>query len=293
MNSPIKKTAADILTQGAFHIRERAASRDTPTGERSMARATSAFNSLEGTTLTEAQGWRFMAVLKLARATAGSYNIDDYEDGAAYMALAAECLEATKPFRPITTDFNCGTNELTAKGFKVSIDPAAEGHDANAKAFINSAREAAEQYRNGSGVRPQELVTPEAAVAMMEAFNKSYELLTKLQPAFIYAGPDNFVYARKPEREDYTSPQAYEEDLQAWAEGHTVGKKVEAPCQCPACEVIPHSHGSTNHSDACKCEDCNGSLTITIAGAPTHPRSKVMDHATDCGCTLCQGPNYG
>ena len=32
----------------------------------------------------------FMAILKAARATAGGHNPDDYEDGAAYFALAGE-----------------------------------------------------------------------------------------------------------------------------------------------------------------------------------------------------------
>ncbi len=85
------KTASEILTAGAEHISNRASSRDMPEGERSMKRCVEAFNALEGTSLTETQGWRFLAALKYARATAGTFNIDDYEDGAAYLALAAEC----------------------------------------------------------------------------------------------------------------------------------------------------------------------------------------------------------
>ena len=86
--------ANEILRNGAQHIEDRASSRDTEDGERSMKRCVEAFNALEGTTLTEAQGWRFMVVLKQARATAGKFNIDDYEDMAAYAALAAECESA-------------------------------------------------------------------------------------------------------------------------------------------------------------------------------------------------------
>ena len=56
-----------------------------------MKRCVEAFNAQEGTSLTEAQGWRFMIQLKYARATAGKFNIDDYEDMSAYSALAAEC----------------------------------------------------------------------------------------------------------------------------------------------------------------------------------------------------------
>lgn len=83
--------AHEILEAGAGHIKDRAASRDMDSGERSMKRTIEAFNALEGTNLTEAQGWRFMVALKYARATAGKFNIDDYEDMAAYSALAAEC----------------------------------------------------------------------------------------------------------------------------------------------------------------------------------------------------------
>ena len=62
-----------------------------------MAATVAAFNALEGTRLSEAQGWRFMQALKLARAAAsernGTHNADDYLDGAAYAALANEAAE--------------------------------------------------------------------------------------------------------------------------------------------------------------------------------------------------------
>lgn len=91
----MKVTADSILQRGADHIKDRASQRDNEGGERSMKRAVDAFNAAEGESLTEAQGWRFMVMLKYARATAGNFNIDDYEDMAAYAALAAEC-EAAK-----------------------------------------------------------------------------------------------------------------------------------------------------------------------------------------------------
>ena len=84
------KRAPDILAAGAKHMEDRAALRDSPEGERSMKAAVAAFNALEGTNLTEVQGWRFMCVLKHARAAKGDLSIDDYEDAAAYWALAAE-----------------------------------------------------------------------------------------------------------------------------------------------------------------------------------------------------------
>lgn len=83
-------TAPDFLECGAQHMRDRAAQRDKPDGERSMARAVAAFNAQEGTSLTEEQGWRFMVQLKYSRACAGVFVADDYEDMAAYAGLAGE-----------------------------------------------------------------------------------------------------------------------------------------------------------------------------------------------------------
>lgn len=83
-------TAAQILTAAAEDIGQRAALRDQPAGERSMGRTVAAFNALHGTTLTEVQGWQFMALLKHARSTGGKHHPDDYQDGAAYTALAGE-----------------------------------------------------------------------------------------------------------------------------------------------------------------------------------------------------------
>lgn len=87
------KKAPDILSAGIKHMEDRAALRDSLEGERSMKAAVAAFNALEGTNLTEVQGWRFMCVLKHARAAKGSFSIDDYEDAAAYWALAAEAAQ--------------------------------------------------------------------------------------------------------------------------------------------------------------------------------------------------------
>lgn len=90
-----------LLHSAAATILQRGQERDTSRGgqpqERSMAATVAAFNAIEGTSLTERQGWAFMQFLKLSRAanTArnGRYNADDYLDGAAYAALAAEAAE--------------------------------------------------------------------------------------------------------------------------------------------------------------------------------------------------------
>jgi hypothetical protein len=84
--------APEILIAAADAIGERASQRDAADGERSMARAVTTFNSLTGHKLTEREGWVFMAILKLSRAQAGRHVMDDYIDGAAYMALAGECV---------------------------------------------------------------------------------------------------------------------------------------------------------------------------------------------------------
>lgn len=86
-------TATDILAQAAAEMADRAVTYDQPDGERSMGKTVAMFNAAEGLSLTEAQGWRFMACLKYARATQGALRLDSYVDGAAYMALAGEAAE--------------------------------------------------------------------------------------------------------------------------------------------------------------------------------------------------------
>lgn len=83
------ETAPDFLENAIDHMINRAALRDSPTGERSMAKTVAAFNAMHGTALTEKQGWQFMELLKMSRSTQGQYVADDYED-AAYAALAGE-----------------------------------------------------------------------------------------------------------------------------------------------------------------------------------------------------------
>lgn len=83
------------LRAAAQAIADRASQRDCESGERSMYRAVQTFNALTGHTLTERDGWVFMNILKLSRAQSSAENgapanLDDYIDGAAYMALAGE-----------------------------------------------------------------------------------------------------------------------------------------------------------------------------------------------------------
>jgi hypothetical protein len=83
---------ATLLRQAADVIDERGRQRDTAGGERSMKRAVEMFNVMSGgCVLTELDGWLFMCVLKMSRATAGRFHLDDFTDLAGYAALAAEC----------------------------------------------------------------------------------------------------------------------------------------------------------------------------------------------------------
>lgn len=85
------KHAVQILDEARDAIGQRAAARDKPDGERSMRRAVDAFNAMFGLAITETQGWQFMALLKMSRASGGRLHVDDYIDQAAYAALAGEC----------------------------------------------------------------------------------------------------------------------------------------------------------------------------------------------------------
>lgn len=83
-------TAPAVLDAGARHMRDRAATYDKPEGERSMGATVAAFRFVTGVSMTEEQGWLFMALLKAVRSQQGNFKLDNYEDGVAYFALAAE-----------------------------------------------------------------------------------------------------------------------------------------------------------------------------------------------------------
>ena len=92
-------SAPDLLDRAAGHMKARAATYDQPQGERSMEKTVALFNLHHGTSLTEAQGWHFMRILKDVRLfTRDGYHADSGEDGVAYQALMVEAKskEATK-----------------------------------------------------------------------------------------------------------------------------------------------------------------------------------------------------
>lgn len=84
-------TANDYLEAAAKHMAARAQTYDQPDGERSMGAAIDAFNAICGQSLSEAEGWLLLAVLKLVRLhQRPGFHQDSAEDAIAYTALLAE-----------------------------------------------------------------------------------------------------------------------------------------------------------------------------------------------------------
>lgn len=82
--------AGDFLKQARGHMLDRAKTYDNPEGERSMQKTVNAFKCITNVSMTTEQGWLFMALLKAVRSQQGEFKADNYEDGAAYFALAGE-----------------------------------------------------------------------------------------------------------------------------------------------------------------------------------------------------------
>jgi hypothetical protein len=90
--------AQDFLEDASEAMKARAALRDNPEGERSMATIVNTFNALTGHDLTVSEGWEFMVLLKMVRGRQGFFHADDYVDMASYSALLGE-EESSKPHR--------------------------------------------------------------------------------------------------------------------------------------------------------------------------------------------------
>lgn len=117
--------AEQFLRNGADVLAERGKEYDKPEGERSMARTVAAFNSITGKDLTEAEGWAFMALLKMVRQwqNPGRYHEDSAVDGVNYSALMAEALSEQVPAidgvkRDIPKEILDGIRELTERRLK-------------------------------------------------------------------------------------------------------------------------------------------------------------------------------
>jgi hypothetical protein len=86
-------TAIDLLNRAAAIMEERGRQYDKPEGERSMGKAVEAFNAITGQSLSEAEGWLLLQVLKDVRQwQRPGYHADSGEDCVAYAALKAEAL---------------------------------------------------------------------------------------------------------------------------------------------------------------------------------------------------------
>ena len=87
---PDSAHAADILQRSADLLKERGKQYDTADGRSSMDRAVTAFNAITGHTLTEADGWLLMQMVKDARQWAKQgYHADSAEDCISFAALKA------------------------------------------------------------------------------------------------------------------------------------------------------------------------------------------------------------
>ncbi|QQK88300.1 hypothetical protein [Providencia phage PSTRCR_120] len=86
------KTPSDFLRQAADTLDERGKQYDASGSERSMEKTVSIFNILTGNSLTTAEGWQFMKVLKDVRlwSQTDSVHADSIIDNLGYTALLAE-----------------------------------------------------------------------------------------------------------------------------------------------------------------------------------------------------------
>lgn len=84
----------EFLKEAIDTVRQRGTDNGYDAGqERSAAKIAAVFNTLTGHTLTEADAWTFLIVLKLVR-NQRKYKHDNIVDGAGYLALLGECLSA-------------------------------------------------------------------------------------------------------------------------------------------------------------------------------------------------------
>jgi len=87
----MKTTANQLLNKAASHMQSRAATYDKPEGERSMSATVTAYNAVTGHSLTEANGWLLMGILKMVRDNQRTEpHTDSIEDLIAYSALYGE-----------------------------------------------------------------------------------------------------------------------------------------------------------------------------------------------------------
>ena len=87
----MKTTAPQLLNKAAAIMEMRGKQYDKEGGERSMSATVQAFNVITGKTITEAQGWLLMALLKMVRDNQKQTpHEDSIEDLVAYSSLYGE-----------------------------------------------------------------------------------------------------------------------------------------------------------------------------------------------------------
>ena len=85
--------AYEFLNEASKVMDERGQTYDSDGGERSMAETIEAFNAITGNTLSEADGWLIMLLLKQVRQWQSlGYHHDSALDSVGYSALLAESL---------------------------------------------------------------------------------------------------------------------------------------------------------------------------------------------------------
>lgn len=90
-NQPNPTKAQDLLHRAAALMDERGKQYDQPSGERSMLATVTAFNAISGYSLTEADGFLLMALLKMVRdQQRETPHRDSIEDLVAYASLYGE-----------------------------------------------------------------------------------------------------------------------------------------------------------------------------------------------------------
>ena len=90
-NQPNPTRAQDLLHRAADLMDERGKQYDQPSGERSMQAAVTALNAISGYSLTEADGFLLMALLKMVRdQQRETPHRDSIEDLVAYASLYGE-----------------------------------------------------------------------------------------------------------------------------------------------------------------------------------------------------------
>lgn len=91
------RTATQIAQDSMQHIADRASTYDSPQGERSAKNTVTAFNAITGKTLSEAELYLILQLLKDVRQwQAPNYHKDSAEDAIAYAVLKAEALEQSQ-----------------------------------------------------------------------------------------------------------------------------------------------------------------------------------------------------